>query len=61
MVFAVTAILLLAAVVLSACLKEVPLRLVSGNQARAEADAGEPGGVLVQHGAADGSAGAVRA
>jgi predicted MFS family arabinose efflux permease len=35
-VFAITAILLLAAIVLSACLKEVPLRLVSGNQARAE-------------------------
>jgi EmrB/QacA subfamily drug resistance transporter len=34
-VFAVTAILLIAAVVLSSCLKEVPLRLVSGNQARA--------------------------
>jgi EmrB/QacA subfamily drug resistance transporter len=39
-VFAITSILLLAAVVLSACLKEVPLRLVSGNQARrAEAEA----------------------
>jgi EmrB/QacA subfamily drug resistance transporter len=38
-VFAITAILLLAAVVLSACLKEVPLRLVSGNQARAEGSA----------------------
>jgi predicted MFS family arabinose efflux permease len=37
-VFAVTAILLLAAIALSACLKEVPLRLVSGNQARAEAE-----------------------
>jgi len=35
-VFAVTAVLLLGAVVLSACLKEVPLRRVSGNQARAE-------------------------
>ena len=54
-VFAVVAILLVGAVVLSACLKEVPLRLVSGNQARAQADAGEPGGVLSQHGA-DGSA-----
>ena len=59
-VFAVTAILLLAAVVLSACLKEVPLRLVSGNQARAEADAREAGGVPLQHGAAGGSAVAVR-
>jgi EmrB/QacA subfamily drug resistance transporter len=37
-VFAVTAILLVGAIVLSACLKEVPLRLVSGNQARAQAD-----------------------
>jgi len=41
-VFAVVAILLIAAVVLSACLKEVPLRLVSGNQARAQA--AEPAG-----------------
>ena len=40
-VFAITAILLLAAIVLSACLKEVPLRLVSGNQARAEGSAPE--------------------
>jgi EmrB/QacA subfamily drug resistance transporter len=38
-VFLVTAVLLLAAVVLSSRLKEVPLRLVSGNQARAEAEA----------------------
>jgi hypothetical protein len=37
-VFAITAVLLLLAIVLSACLKEVPLRLVSGNQAR-QADA----------------------
>jgi hypothetical protein len=36
-VFAITALLLVAAVVLSSCLKEVPLRLVSGNQARAQA------------------------
>ena len=36
-VFAATAILLVASVVLSLFLKEVPLRLVSGNQARAEA------------------------
>ncbi|HEX4830093.1 MAG TPA: MDR family MFS transporter [Trebonia sp.] len=43
-VFAVVAILLVAAVVLSACLKEVPLRLVSGNQARAAADAGAGAG-----------------
>jgi len=34
-VFAITAIILVAAIVLSACLKEVPLRLVSGNQAQA--------------------------
>ena len=40
-VFAVTAVLLVAAVVLSACLKEVPLRLVSGNQARAQASESE--------------------
>jgi hypothetical protein len=45
-VFAVTAILLVAAVVLSACLKEVPLRLVSGNQARAAANAGNPDDAL---------------
>ena len=37
-VFAVVAVLLLAAVVLSTQLKEVPLRLVSGNQARAQAE-----------------------
>jgi EmrB/QacA subfamily drug resistance transporter len=42
-VFAVVAILLVAAVVLSACLKEVPLRLVSGNQARAQASEAEGG------------------
>jgi len=35
-VFAITGILLLAAIVLSVRLKEVPLRLVSGGQARAE-------------------------
>jgi EmrB/QacA subfamily drug resistance transporter len=40
-VFAVTAIILVAAVILSACLKEVPLRLVSGNQARAQASVPE--------------------
>jgi hypothetical protein len=38
-VFAVTAVLLIAAVVLSACLKEVPLRRVAAIQARAEAAA----------------------
>jgi EmrB/QacA subfamily drug resistance transporter len=38
-VFAVTAVLLLLAIVLAACLKEVPLRMMSGNQARAQADA----------------------
>jgi EmrB/QacA subfamily drug resistance transporter len=37
-VFAIVAILLLAAIVLSTRLKEVPLRLVSGNQARNEAE-----------------------
>jgi EmrB/QacA subfamily drug resistance transporter len=40
-VFAVVAVLLVAAVALSACLKEVPLRLVSGNQARAQASEAE--------------------
>ena len=52
-VFAITAILLLAAVVLSACLKEVPLRRVSGNQARAAAEnrAGAPEGDAALHGA----------
>ena len=40
-VFAVVAILLVAAVVLSSCLKEVPLRLMSGNQARAQASGTE--------------------
>ena len=61
-VFAVTAILLLAAVVLSACLKEVPLRQVSGNQARAQAE-GSAGAseVLAAHGAAAEPAGAVGA
>jgi hypothetical protein len=38
-VFAVTAVLLVGAVVLSLFLKEVPLRLMSGNQARAQAEA----------------------
>jgi EmrB/QacA subfamily drug resistance transporter len=56
-VFAITAILLLAAVVLSACLKEVPLRLVSGNQARAEGSA--PDAAAEGETAAE-SAGAVR-
>jgi len=37
-VFAIVAILLVAAVVFSTLLKEVPLRLVSGNQARAQAE-----------------------
>ncbi len=41
-IFVAGSILLVAAVVLSACLKEVPLRLVSGNQARAQAS--EPAG-----------------
>ncbi len=39
LVFAVCAIVLLAAVFCSTRLKEVPLRLLSGNQARAQADA----------------------
>ncbi len=39
MVFAISAVLLVGAVVLSLCLKEVPLRLMSGNQARAQAEA----------------------
>jgi EmrB/QacA subfamily drug resistance transporter len=39
-VFAVTAVLLVGAVVLSLLLKEVPLRLMSGNQARAQGEAG---------------------
>ncbi|HEX9040638.1 MAG TPA: MDR family MFS transporter [Trebonia sp.] len=38
-VFAISAVLLVGAVVLSLCLKEVPLRLMSGNQARAHAEA----------------------
>ena len=42
-VFAVVAVLLVAAVILSASLKEVPLRLVSGNQARAQANRSEGG------------------
>jgi hypothetical protein len=40
-VFAVVAILLVGAVVLSSCLKEVPLRTMSGNQARAQASESE--------------------
>lgn len=40
-VFLACAILLVLSVVLSACLKEVPLRLLSGNQARAEEEAAE--------------------
>jgi EmrB/QacA subfamily drug resistance transporter len=57
-VFAVVAILLIASVVLSACLKEVPLRLVSGNQARAQAGEAE---VAVMATPGPGSADAVRA
>ena len=41
-VFAVVAILLLAAVVFSMMLKEVPLRMVSGNQARAQEESVTP-------------------
>jgi EmrB/QacA subfamily drug resistance transporter len=58
-VFAVTAVILIAAVVLSACLKEVPLRLVSGNQARAQASGAE--GAVAQADAAAEPAGTVRA
>ncbi len=62
MVFAVTAALLLIAVVLSACLKEVPLRQVSGNQARAEAEASTlDSEIVADHGAAADPAGAIRA
>jgi hypothetical protein len=61
-VFAVVAILLVAAVVLSACLKEVPLRLVSGNQARAQASASEAAvGQAVAAAGADGTARAAAA
>jgi hypothetical protein len=47
-VFAIVAVLLVGAIVLSACLKEVPLRLISGNQARAEdsAEASEAEGAV---------------
>jgi EmrB/QacA subfamily drug resistance transporter len=56
-VFAIVAVLLLAAVVFSMLLKEVPLRLVSGNQARAQADADqEPHQADIDH-ARSGSAG----
>jgi hypothetical protein len=58
-VFAVVALLLVAAVVLSSCLKEVPLRMVSGNQARAEASQSE--GAVAQAVAEAESAGAVSA
>jgi hypothetical protein len=58
-VFAVVAVLLVGAVILSACLKEVPLRLVSGNQARAQASGRED--AVAQVGAAAESAGTVRA
>ena len=61
-VFAVTAGLLLIAVVLSACLKEVPLRRVSGNQARAEAEASaRAAAAIADHDAAASPEGAVRA
>jgi EmrB/QacA subfamily drug resistance transporter len=60
-VFAVTAVLLLAALVLSACLKEVPLRRVSGNQARAAAEAStQDAEVVAEQSAAPEPAGAVR-
>jgi EmrB/QacA subfamily drug resistance transporter len=42
-VFGVTAVLLIGAIVLSMCLKEVPLRLMSGNQARAQQEAAPNG------------------
>ena len=47
-VFAVTAVLLVGAVVLSSCLKEVPLRLMSGNQARAQASESEEAVAVVE-------------
>ena len=57
-VFAVVAIILLAAVVFSMMLKEVPLRMVSGNQARAQeesvtADAGTDAGTDADTGSDD--------
>src|ERR1700730_10844292 len=58
-VLAVVAARLAAAVILSACLKEVPLRLVSGNQARAQANRSE--GAVAQVGAAAEPADTVRA
>jgi EmrB/QacA subfamily drug resistance transporter len=58
-VFAVVAVLLVAAVVLSAFLKEVPLRLVSGNQARAAAGPSE--GIAAQGGTTARPADTVRA
>ena len=58
-VFAITAVLLVGAVVLSSCLKEVPLRLVSGNQARAQASESE--GAVADVVAAAESVDAVRA
>jgi len=59
-VFAVVMILLVGAVVLSLCLKEVPLRLVSGNQARAQAS--EAGGAVAPaESASDMAADVVRA
>ena len=62
-VFAVTAVLLVAAVVLSLFLKEVPLRLMSGNQARAQGEAmpAEAGQAPAEVTAAQSAAGAAAA
>jgi len=54
-VFAVVAIILVAAVVLASSLKEVPLRLVSGIQARAQAGAQADADAAAQAGQADGA------
>jgi hypothetical protein len=58
-VFAVTAVLLIVALILSACLKEVPLRRVSGNQARAAAEASAQDAVVVAEPSAAASPAAV--
>jgi EmrB/QacA subfamily drug resistance transporter len=59
MVFAVTAVLLIVALILSACLKEVPLRRVSGNQARAAAEASAQDATVVAEPSAAASPAAV--
>jgi len=61
-VFAVTAVLLIVALILSAFLKEVPLRRVSGNQARAAAEASaQEAAVVAEPGAAASPAAAITA